>query len=257
MTDFGDYEITLKIEESIRRIVQSELNRQRPPTRVAEVVSIDRDNRKVTVVFTGELDEVVIPYNGTAPAEEGQFVRVGGTTHDRYVEDVVGSSDAEARVLELERALATRNQVCYASATPTGNVDFQALRIVPCSLVFEGNAVNVTVGPDGVFTVGIGGVYAFSATCELLAGRRVNSTSYVRHYYSGGNRDLSQSNMDFEDDGDSSNGIGSSPMVHTGHVRMAAGDKIALLVSAQAAETIRAAGTTLVVRLFEPDPIPV
>lgn len=97
-TGFGDWRNTLEFKKVISEIVTTEINKQRPNTRLAEVVSIDKDTRTLGVVFAGETNEVKVPYTSIAPANVGQYVRIGGTTHDRYVEDVIGQNDTDRRL---------------------------------------------------------------------------------------------------------------------------------------------------------------
>ncbi|QOP65355.1 minor tail protein [Gordonia phage Diabla] len=97
-TGFGQWGNSVKAHAVLREIARKEVERLRPAPRLAEVVDIDPDAKKVMVRFTGESTAVPVPYTSTAPANTGQWVRVGGTTHDRYVQDVLGQSDTDRRL---------------------------------------------------------------------------------------------------------------------------------------------------------------
>ncbi|QGH76172.1 minor tail protein [Gordonia phage Jellybones] len=97
-TGFGDWGNSVKVHSVLREIARKEVERLRPAPRLAEVVSIDHDEKKVMVKFVGETNVVPVPYTSTAPANNGQWVRVNGTTHDRYIEDVIGQSDTDRRL---------------------------------------------------------------------------------------------------------------------------------------------------------------
>lgn len=97
-TGLGQWETTTKIHSVLKTIAQGEIERMRPASRLAEVTQINPSDKSVLVKFVGETNEVKVPYTSTAPANTGQWVRVGGTTHDRHVEDVIGTTDTEARL---------------------------------------------------------------------------------------------------------------------------------------------------------------
>ncbi|WAA19561.1 minor tail protein [Gordonia phage GalacticEye] len=97
-TGFGEWGNSVKVHQVLQQIARNEVERLRPASRLAEVTSIDQEAKKVMVKFVGETNEVPVPFNSTAPANIGQWVRVGGTTHDRYVEDVIGESATDRRL---------------------------------------------------------------------------------------------------------------------------------------------------------------
>lgn len=101
-TGFGDWANSVKIHNLVKKIAQNEVQRLRPASRLAEVMSIDEENKTLGVSFTGETNVVTVPYTSVAPARVGQWVRIGGTTHDRYVEDVIGTTAVESRVNDLD-----------------------------------------------------------------------------------------------------------------------------------------------------------
>lgn len=101
-TGFGDWSTSTKAHGVFKQIAQGEVERLRPAPRLAEVSSINQDDRSLMVKFVGETNEVKVPYTSVAPANVGQWVRIGGTTHDRYVEDVIGTTDTEARLESAE-----------------------------------------------------------------------------------------------------------------------------------------------------------
>ncbi|AKJ71711.1 hypothetical protein TIN2_21 [Tsukamurella phage TIN2] len=101
-TGFGEWANTVQAHKVITQIAANEVNRLRPASRLAEVTSIDTLDKSVMVKFVGESNEVRVPYTSTSPANTGQYVRVGGTMHDRHVEDVVGTTATEARLADTE-----------------------------------------------------------------------------------------------------------------------------------------------------------
>ncbi|QRI45615.1 minor tail protein [Gordonia phage RoyalG] len=101
-TGFGNWGNSVKAHSVLREIAKKEVERLRPSSRLAEVTSIIPAEKKVLVRFVGESNVVPVPYTSTAPANVGQWVRIGGTTHDRYVEDVIGTTLTEARLETAE-----------------------------------------------------------------------------------------------------------------------------------------------------------
>lgn len=93
----SDWATSIEFRNIIKGIVEDTLQKKRPDPRIAEVTGIDRTTRTLAVRFIGETEDVQVPYTSVAPANIGQFVRIGGTTHDRHVEDVVGQTELEVR----------------------------------------------------------------------------------------------------------------------------------------------------------------
>lgn len=104
-TGFGDWNTSTKAHKVLQQIAQGEVERLRPASRLAEVTSINPEDKSVLVKFVGEQNEVKVPYTSTAPANTGQWVRIGGTTHDRHVEDVIGTTDSERRLESAETSI--------------------------------------------------------------------------------------------------------------------------------------------------------
>ena len=101
-TGFGNWANTVKVHTVLKQIAQNEIERLRPASRLAEVTKIDSDAKTLLVKFVGETNEVIVPFTSVAPSNVGQWVRVGGTTHDRHVEDVIGTTDSESRLADTE-----------------------------------------------------------------------------------------------------------------------------------------------------------
>lgn len=108
MTTWDDFDTAQKIEQTIRKIVADEINKQRPASRYAIVDSIDTEDRSVMARFIGETEAVRIPYLDVIPSATGQEIKVSGVGSDRAVEAIRGTSDSEARVAELEAEAAKR-----------------------------------------------------------------------------------------------------------------------------------------------------
>ncbi|ANA85999.1 tail protein [Gordonia phage Demosthenes] len=96
----SEYAVTAAVRDVIKTIARNEIQKARPASRLAAVQSIDPVDRSAQVIFVGETEPVRVPYTSKAPAFTGQFVRIGGTTHDRYIEDVIGQDFTS---LELEK----------------------------------------------------------------------------------------------------------------------------------------------------------
>lgn len=101
-TGFGNWANTVQVHSVLKKIAQNEVERLRPASRLAEVTSINSDDKTLLVKFVGEANEVLVPFTSVSPSNIGQWVRVGGTTHDRYVEDVIGTTDTESRLKDVE-----------------------------------------------------------------------------------------------------------------------------------------------------------
>ena len=101
-TGFGNWANTVKVHTVLKQIAQNEIERLRPASRLAEVTKINSDAKTLLVKFVGETNEVLVPFTSVAPSNVGQWVRVGGTTHDRHVEDVIGTTDSESRLADTE-----------------------------------------------------------------------------------------------------------------------------------------------------------
>jgi hypothetical protein len=86
----GNFELALKVREAIRAIVQAEVDRMRPQSRRALVMSIDRVNYKCAVRFVGESTNITVNMGAIQPRTTGQYVRIESMGADKYVADVYG-----------------------------------------------------------------------------------------------------------------------------------------------------------------------
>lgn len=118
---FDDWDFATRFRDVIVDIAESALARARPEARYAQVVSIDRVNRKCVVQFPGEAVTVTVPMGSIQPAQAGQTVRVVGTLGDRYIDDVMG-------------------QAVVAGGTPIGAVVQWPLATVPAGYVAANGA---------------------------------------------------------------------------------------------------------------------
>jgi hypothetical protein len=92
--NFNDPNFASRFRDVIQKAVAIEIDKKRPPKRYGIVQSTDRDARQVMVVLNGDVDAVPVSYGSiTVPLVSGLMVRVGGTTSDRYVEEVIGGGD--------------------------------------------------------------------------------------------------------------------------------------------------------------------
>lgn len=90
MAGFDDFNTALAMRDTIRKMVESEVQRQRPRYQYATVTAIDRVSRKCTVQFPGEAGTVVVNMGALQPNTVGQVVRIDGLAGDRFVSDVIG-----------------------------------------------------------------------------------------------------------------------------------------------------------------------
>ena len=86
----NDYRYALEFQETMKRLVREEVERQRPRYQMATVVSIDRTNRRCAVIFPGDTTNATVSMGAIQPKTPGQVVRVEGLSGDRYIADVMG-----------------------------------------------------------------------------------------------------------------------------------------------------------------------
>lgn len=86
-----DYAFSLKMRDTIIRISETVVNRLRPVDRYGVVNTIDTVNRKATVTLTGDPNPTTVSFGAVQPGVVGQIVRVGGTSADRFIKDVLGT----------------------------------------------------------------------------------------------------------------------------------------------------------------------
>jgi hypothetical protein len=89
---FDDWDFATRFRDAITAICESVIEKMRPSARYAEIVTIDRPNRKCTVKYPGETNAVSIPMGSIQPARPGQIVRIAGVLGDRYIDDVMGDA---------------------------------------------------------------------------------------------------------------------------------------------------------------------
>lgn len=145
MADLGEYGIAVDVEKAIRTIVRSEIDKQRPKDRQAEVMSINLQAKTCQVIFVGETDLVTVPFTTTAPSAVGQFVSIGGTTHDRHIVDVLGTSRVEN---ELRPVIAVMKSSDGSSSA--SKFDFEVKELVQ-GIDVTTNQAEITIIRDGYY----------------------------------------------------------------------------------------------------------
>ncbi len=90
--NFRDYSAALAMRDLVERLAKNIVDRERPRYQYAVVSSIDRANRRATVVFTGDTNSVTVAMGSIQPSIEGQIVRVAGIGSDKFIEDVTGET---------------------------------------------------------------------------------------------------------------------------------------------------------------------
>lgn len=88
----NDYRFALEFQETLKRLVSEELERQRPRYQMATVVSIDRVTRNCVVTYPGDTSSGTVSMGSIQPSAPGQVVRIEGLSGDRYIADVMGPS---------------------------------------------------------------------------------------------------------------------------------------------------------------------
>ena len=76
----GDFETALQFRDLLQKMVEAEVERQRPAIRYATVTSIDRAQRKCFVTYPSEVEAVKVSMGSVQPATIGQTVRIDGPT---------------------------------------------------------------------------------------------------------------------------------------------------------------------------------
>lgn len=90
MTKFGDYEVALRMRQTIADIASEVVERVRPAYRYATVMTINRLASTATVQFPGETTSVRVGMGAIQPNVVGQKVRIHGLPGERYIADVNG-----------------------------------------------------------------------------------------------------------------------------------------------------------------------
>lgn len=111
--NLSEYAVTAAVRDVIQQIARNEIQKVRPASRLAMVQSVNPTDRSAQVVFVGESESVRVPYTSKAPAFNGQFVRVGGTTHDRYIEDVIGQDSTSLDLEKTKESVGKLMEVAY------------------------------------------------------------------------------------------------------------------------------------------------
>lgn len=87
-----EFSYSLELRDVVNRIIRDQVNKLRPRYRYATVVLIDRVNRKCTIIYNGETNEVIVNMGSVQPKDIGQTVRIEGIGTDKYIADVMGDS---------------------------------------------------------------------------------------------------------------------------------------------------------------------
>jgi hypothetical protein len=80
------------VRDAVRVVVSDRMEALRPAPKYATVQTIERQERRCTVIYAGEATPVTVMMGSIQPRHAGQIVRVGGPPGGRYVEDVMGDS---------------------------------------------------------------------------------------------------------------------------------------------------------------------
>lgn len=158
MAGMSEFAFSTKMRDTIVKLIEETVGKQRPIDRYGIVQSIDLPNRRCSVLMNGDPDPVFVSMGALIPEASGVTVRVSGTINDRYVADVFGS-------VALQYSTLRPTSVTEATLASTDN----ALQIGPTSganLVFDTNELqarnngavqSLFLNPHGG-TVWVGGV---------------------------------------------------------------------------------------------------
>lgn len=249
---FGDFATAKAIKSTVEKIASDKVEQLRPALKTAIVDSINTAEKYCMVTYVGESLSVKVPYNNVAPSYVGQFVRVGGPANDRRIEEVLGQTDSEDRLGQLEKRCAYLEQKAYAIATATA--DFSATTGVPKAPINSiiGTPKNIDVNSLGEFTVSIPGVYEYYARVQTAAYRDIEFNMYVAHLPSGGvQHDIDRvANVYLWGSGEYTQ---ADTLTAHGIYHLGEGDKIYVNMGASGTATCRAWGTRLWLKLIDPD----
>jgi hypothetical protein len=92
MAGFSDFSYAAKFIGLMKKIAREQIEELRPKPKYAEVLSIDRPNRKCLVLYPGEVDGVWVTMGALQPYGEGVHVRIEGVPNDRYITDILGKA---------------------------------------------------------------------------------------------------------------------------------------------------------------------
>lgn len=256
MATFDDFGTAQKTREAIARVAREEINRQRPAPRYAVVQSIDLEDRSIMGVFVGESEAVRIPFLDVIPATVGQEVRVTGVGSDRVVDGVRGSSDAEARVAQLEEQLAHWSKRAYAHAQLTA--DFSTSTTagkIPFNSPLGVDPYYIDVEADGSFLVSIAGDYKYGVTIQTESFRNSTVQIWVACLPNGGVQ-FDLQNLQNQLLSGSTEYFDSTPFTAQGYIHLGEGDRVYTNVhSAVSGIMLRKYGSRMSLELKNPDPI--
>lgn len=251
---FGSYSLAKDIKKTVEKIATNKVEQLRPALKTAVVDLINTDEKYCMVTYVGENLSVKVPYNNVAPSYVGQFVRVGGPANDRRIEEVLGQTDSEDRLTQLEKRCTYLEQKAYAMAMPTA--DFNATTGVPKAPINQilGTPKNIDVNSLGEFTISIPGVYEYYCRVQTGADRDLQFDLYVARLPNGGvqhdidrvaNAYLLGSNEYNQADTLTAHGL----------IHMDEGDKLYVNMGASDTAVCRAWGTKMWMKLIDPDVI--
>lgn len=249
---FGNFSLAKDIKKTVEKIASDKVEQLRPALKTAIVDSINTDDKYCMVTYVGESLSVKVPYNNVAPSYVGQFVRVGGPANDRRIEEVLGQTDSEDRLGQLERRCAYLELKAYAIAKPTA--DFDATTGVPKAPINSiiGTPKNIDVNSLGEFTVSIPGMYEYYARVQTAAYRDTEFNLYVVHLPSGGSpHDIDRvANVYLWGSGEYTQ---ADTLTAHGLYHLSEGDKVYVNMGASATRTCREWGTKMWLKLIDPD----
>lgn len=99
---FSSIHAAAGMKNYLERKVKSEIERNKPGPRNAQVVSIDRDRKKCEVQYPGEEGTVWVPYGSVEPSGTGLKVKIDGPVGDRRIVEVYGKTRSTSRIEHLE-----------------------------------------------------------------------------------------------------------------------------------------------------------
>lgn len=87
-----DINSAARVREAVAKIATEVVESERPRSRYATVISINKAARTLVVKYPDEAATFTVRCGALIPLATGQVVRVGGQMGDRHVEDIIGDA---------------------------------------------------------------------------------------------------------------------------------------------------------------------
>lgn len=157
MKTLADFDVAASMRDVIKKIATKIVNDLRPHEEYATVVAFDRTNRKCTVRYAGDANDVVLPMGTIQPAVVNQKVRIAGNKGDRYVAEVVSKTGAYLSTASTYTTAGT-------GTTSTGTTVTPVIPYVSSGILTVRTGVTRFRFPFGATILGISGMVSTAPT---------------------------------------------------------------------------------------------